>query len=69
MTKNNKYVYNLQLFVSLLYLVVREGVDGGLNSVFGHICTKNYIKIKTDFYFALSSLTLQTLTILYFSYI
>ena len=38
----------LQFFVTLLCLDVREGVDGGLNSVFGHIYTKNYSKIKTS---------------------
>ena len=27
--------------------------DGGLNSVFGHIFTKNYCNIKTGVYFAL----------------
>ena len=49
-------------------LVVREGVDGGLKFVFGYIYTKNYSKIKTGFYFAFGSLTLQAFTIL-FSYI
>ena len=51
----------------------REGgggcVNGELNSVFGHIFTKNYSKVKTSFYFAFSSLTLQAFTMLYFSYI
>ena len=34
-------------------------MDEGLNSVFGHIFTTNYSKIKTGFYFAFSSLTLR----------
>ena len=64
MTKNNKYNCNF-----LLCLAVRQGVDGGLNSVFGHIYSKNYSKIKTSFYFAFSSFTLQAFAILYFSYL
>ena len=45
-------------------LVVREGVDGRLNSVFGHIYTKNYSKIKTSLYLALVLLLCKLL--LYF---
>ena len=32
-----------------MFLVVREGVNGGLNSVFKHIYTNNYNQIKTAF--------------------
>ena len=45
----------------------KRGVDGGFNSVFGNVFTNNFSKIKTGFYFAFSSLTLQGFTILYFS--
>ena len=33
-------------------LVLREGTHGGFNSVLGHIVTKNFSKIKTEFEFA-----------------
>ena len=36
MTKNSKYLESVVL-VTRLCLVIREGVDRGLNSVFGHI--------------------------------
>ena len=48
-----------------MVVVVSGGVDGGLNSIFGHIFTKNYSKIKTGFYFAFSSLTLQAFNTLF----
>ena len=44
------------------------GLDEGLSSIFVHIVTNIYSKIKTDFYFAFSSLTLQAFTMIYFSY-
>ena len=47
-------VYKLYFFVTLLCLIVRErGVDGGFNSVSGHVFTSNSRKIKTGFYFAI----------------
>ena len=35
------------------------------DSVFGHIFTKNYSKIRTGSYFIFGSLTLQTFTIFF----
>ena len=75
MTKNNKYLSNVIACYSHVPSCKRGRVDGGLNSVFGHlsfylsIYTKNYSKIKTSFYFAFSSFALQAFTILYFSYL
>ena len=68
MTKNDKY----QQTVILCYSPVpscKEAVDRGSNVIFGHTFTNVCSKIETGFYFAFSSLTLQTFAILYFSYL
>ena len=69
MTKNGKYLKTV-IFCHSPVLSCNEGrVDGEFNSVFGHIFTNIYSKIKTVFYFAISSLTLQAFAKLYFSYL
>ena len=69
MTKNGKYLKTV-FFVTLQRLLsCNEEVYGGFNSIFGHIFTNIYRKIKTGFYFDFSSLTLPTFAILYFSYL
>ena len=68
MTKNDK----CQQTAILCYSPVpscKEAVDRGSNVIFGHTFTNVCSKIETGFYFAFSSLTLQTFAILYFSYL
>ena len=63
--KNNITVkIQIILFVTPLCLVVvgRGKVDGGLNSIFGHIFTNIYSKSITGFYFTIISLTLPAFT-------
>ena len=64
--KDEKYLWTV-IYCYSPVSSCKSGLDGGLNLVFGHIRTKNYSKIKTDLYFAFSSLTLEAFTILYFS--
>ena len=67
-TKNDKYLKTV-IFCHSPMVSCNEGwCDGGFNFIFGHIFTNIYRKIKTGFYFTISSLALQALTILYFSY-
>ena len=58
MTKNGKYLKTI-IFCHSPVLSCNEG----------HIFKNIYSKIKTGFYFAISSLTLHAFTILYFSYL
>ena len=67
-TKNGKYLKTVILCHSPAVSCNEELVDGGFNFISGHIFTNFYRKIKTGFHFAISSLTLQTFTILYFNY-
>ena len=57
---NEKYLYTVINCYSPVPSCRRE-LDEELNSIFGHIFTKNY--------FAFSSLTLKAFTMLYVSYI
>ena len=69
MKKNDKYL-KIVIFCYPPVLSSKEwGVDGGLNSIFAHIFTNIYSKIRTGFYFAFSSLAMQPFTILYFGYL
>ena len=69
MTKKSKYQKTVFFFNSLVLSCSAGRVNGGFNSVFEHIFRNIYNKTKTGFYFAFLSLTLQTFTILYFSYL
>ena len=64
MTKNGKYLKAVIFCHSHMLSCNEEQVDGGFNFIFGHIFTNIYSKIKTGFYFAISSMTLHAFTIL-----
>ena len=58
MTKNGKYLKTVNFDQSLVLSCNEEWVDGGFNSIFRHIFTNIYSKIKAGFNFTISSLTL-----------